>query len=113
MHHALLHTAAFAAARGASPAQRAAAEECCQVLLEAGADAGALDGCGLTALQWHLMEVRERCAGGAGHGWWYTTDECSPRGDAAAAVCLSGPSLDRPRLAMCWPRCRKRTCHRC
>jgi hypothetical protein len=59
-HYLLLHAADFQAARAASPAQRAAAEESCVLLLKAGADAVAVDGCGRTALEWHLSEDSAR-----------------------------------------------------
>jgi hypothetical protein len=74
-HHLLLHTAAREAARASTERRRKAAERCCKALLKAGANAAAMDGCGLTALQWHMLEVR--CCLSAGRVWHVMRPGCA------------------------------------
>ncbi len=53
----LLHVAAYRASHAAEAHLRQAAAQACSMLLQAGADACALDSCGMVALEWHLMDV--------------------------------------------------------
>jgi hypothetical protein len=100
-HHLLLHTAAREAACAPTERRRQAAEQCCEVLVKAGADADAMDGCGLTALQWHMLEVTDPLlqqwylahAGAALHAGM----RCHPQ------ACMSPPATLRP-ARMCAAR---------